>query len=124
MTTIIVLTAVLFVIAVALLIYDLAFNARVTKRELDVEQMYKAFDEVLASFNASKLQKDDDGFVEVKATYCVSESDLIKYDSDEKLMKNVRQRLMFVIGNDIIHKFRPEVSEDGRKFTYKLRVKQ
>lgn len=65
---------------------------------------------------------DMEGDKEFSVVYCVSEADEMRYTTEAAIARNAKKHLAFTIANDIVHTFEPEVSEDGKKFSYKLRV--
>lgn len=59
---------------------------------------------------------------EFNAVYCLSQSDEFRFVNDEFLERYVRKHLAITIADHITHTFEPELSEDGRRYFYKLRV--
>lgn len=68
-----------------------------------------------------------DNAVEITASYTVTESDELKYSSEEFVRKAAVKSMRFAIANDISSKFEPSVErvQGGRlKYVYKFKVVQ
>lgn len=68
-----------------------------------------------------------DNAVEITASYTVTESDELKYSTEEAVQRATIKSMRFAIANDISSKFEPSVErvQGGRlKYVYKFKVVQ
>ena len=71
-----------------------------------------------------KASEEDQCF---SASYCVSDSDLMKYTTDKAVRANAKNRIAMAIAHDIIKRIEPyeETTENGNtKLTYSLKIKK
>lgn len=83
-------------------------------------------EEILNGFRQS-VALNEQSYEIIPAYYCTSESDIMKYSSEEKMRSAIRTKLAMVIGNDIVKKFEPSVLPlgDGKqKYSLVLKVKK
>ena len=121
----------MIVVAVAelwFLAYLLRHESDVLERELELEKKLSELDvrekNVKEDFLALADMDDAD---KMTVQYCVSESDLIKYNTDEAITRAAKKHLAMTLAHDILHKYAPTeyTTEDGnRVFNLQLKVKQ
>lgn len=61
----------------------------------------------------------------ISASYCISDSDLMKYSTDRAVRANAKNRIAMAIAHDIVKNLEPneEIAENGNaKLTYKLKI--
>ena len=80
-------------------------------------------EEILNGFRQS-VALNEQSYEIIPAYYCTSESDIMKYSSEEKMRSAIRTKLAMIIGNDIVKKFEPSVLKvDKGKEKYSLVIK-
>lgn len=113
-TQILILAAVLFVLALVLFIFSLSKDRHESaglKKELDEErELTKELEKILSKTTP------------IHASYCVSDSDLMKYKSDKVMENAIRSKLALLVANDIISKLgSPDKTKDNT-YEYDFRV--
>lgn len=107
-------------------IYNCRYHSMIAEKSLELDKHEVSLDErearnqedIIALANMEKELK------ELSAVYCVSEADLLRYTTEDAIKRNARKHLAFIIANDITHSFDPKVSDDGKKYMYKFKIKQ
>ena len=56
--------------------------------------------------------------------YCLSETDEMKYTTEDSAFRHARRQMAATLANDIVHAFPVKVSDDGKTFTYEFKIKQ
>ena len=137
-TTVLIIIGIALVAAAALALWTIILKGKedlLAKREVALDERderlsnwenllageQKTFDNrvkaIAPLFNGSAL--------EVSASYTVTESDEMKYNTDKAIFANAKNRLAMTIAHNIVKKFEPKEStnESGRrKFTYNLYI--
>lgn len=83
-------------------------------------------EEILNGFRQS-VALNEQSYEIIPAYYCISESDIMKYSSEEKMRSDIRTKLAMIIGNDIAKKFEPsvlKVDKGKEKYSLVLKVKK
>jgi len=133
MTPLIVFLAVLIAANVYFLIHNLRYNNKVTQREFDLDDREEQLKQELD--NVSSLQATLAEGIERQlaleesqtytASYTVTESEELKYSTEEAVRRAAIKSMRFAIANDISNKFEPSVErvQGGRiKYVYKFKV--
>ena len=129
MTTLIIIAIVIAFIAIPAMAVEEKSNKTI-KRLTEESEAYKKVAEDL-EFRYDDLRERyaryEADAVLIQVDYCTSESDLLKYSSDEKMYRAIKSKLSMLIGNDIVKKFEPSVLPlgDGKeKYSLVLKVKK
>jgi len=133
MTPLFILLAVLIAANVYFLIHNLRYNSKVTQREFDLDDREEQLKQELD--NVSSLQATLAEGIERQlaleesqtytASYTVTESEELKYSTEEAVRRAAIKSMRFAIANDISNKFEPSVErvQGGRiKYVYKFKV--
>lgn len=129
MTTLIIIAIVIAFIAIPAMAVEEKSNKTI-KRLTEESEAYKMVAEDLElryDDLRERYARDEADAVLIQADYCTSESDLLKYSSDEKMYRAIKSKLSMLIGNDIAKKFEPSVLPlgDGKqKYSLVLKVKK
>jgi hypothetical protein len=123
-----VLIGIVALLEVFFLSYNLLYHSHLAERELEMDKHEVSLDEREQRNKEEFLALADMEDAEtMKASYVVTESDEMRYTSEERIKRNAKKHLAYTIANDIVNAFEPEESEtaEGRRmYTYKFKIKQ
>lgn len=129
MTTLIIIAIVIAFIAIPAMAVE-ERNKKTIKKLMEESEAYKKVAEDLElryDDLRERYARDEADAVLIQADYYTSESDLLKYSSDEKMYRAIKSKLSMLIGNYIAKKFEPSVLplENGnRKYSYVFKVRR
>lgn len=112
MTTLIIIAIVIAFIDIHAMVVVEERSNKVIKRLTEESEAYKkvAKDlELRYDDLRERHARDEADAVLIQADYYTSESDLLKYSSDEKMYRAIKSKLSMLIGNDIVKKFEPSI---------------
>lgn len=125
------LTIILILIVVAIQTYatieNFKWSSRLAEKELDLDKQEVSLDERekrnKEDFLALASMEDEQ---EVHASYTVTESDLLKYTTEAKILSIAKNKIAHTLAYDIMHKYVPSVDEvDGKmRVSYKFKIKE
>lgn len=91
--------------------------------EIELSNYYR---HVIDGF-CEKMKEEEEKYALIQADYYTSESDSLKYSSDEKMYRAIKSKMAMLIGNDIAKKFEPSIlplGEGKQKYRLVLKVKK
>lgn len=108
-------------------IYKLDRLIKRLKKELDdKDKSVTYYRNVIEGF-CQKMEDEERKYEILSATYCTSDSDLIKYNSQKAMENAIRNRLAMLVGNDLARRFEPRVlplGEGKEKYSLTIKVKK
>ena len=106
----------------------LCYASDLDDKKLELDKQAESLDdrEQALKENFLAAAKAEEG-ERMRAQYCVSESDKLKYTNEPAVDRAAKKHLAMLIANDILKKYPPteSVAEDGKRiFTINIRVKK
>ena len=119
--------AILFVFMFLCTIYQQDRLIKNLKEELtEKDKSVTYYHHVIEGFR-DKMKDEEAKYEILSATYCTSDSDTTKYNSQKAMENAVRSKLAMRIGNDIAKRFSPIVlplGEKQEKYSLTIKVKK
>lgn len=115
--------AILFVFAIC----DRDRRIKKLKKELDEKDKSVTYYRSVIEGFGQKMEDEERKYEILSATYCTSDSDLIKYNSQKSMENAIRNKLAMLVGNDLAKRFEPSVLPmgDGKeKYSLTIKVKK
>ena len=115
--------AILFVFAIC----DRNRRIKRLKKELDEKDKSVTYYRSVIEGFGQKMEDEERKYEILSATYCTSDSDLIKYNSQKAMENAIRNKLAMLVGNDLAKRFDPSVLPmgDGKeKYSLTIKVKK
>lgn len=115
--------AILFVIAIC----DQDRRIKRLKKELDEQDKSVTYYRSVIEGFGQKMEDEERKYEILSATYCTSDSDLIKYNSQKAMENAIRNKLAMLVGNDLAKRFEPRVlplGEGKEKYSLTIKVKK
>lgn len=115
--------AILFVFAIC----DRNRRIKRLKKELDEKDKSVTYYRSVIEGFGQKMEDEERKYEILSATYCTSDSDLIKYNSQKAMENAIRNKLAMLVGNDLAKRFEPSVLPmgDGKeKYSLTIKVKK
>lgn len=97
------------------------------KKELDDKDKSVTYYRSVIEGFCQKMEDEERKYEILSATYCTSDSDLIKYNSQKAMENAIRNKLAMLIGNDLAKRFEPHVlplGEGKEKYSLTIKVKK
>lgn len=113
---------ILAVFEVWFLSYLIRYHASIVERELSLEERIAEL-----SKPTPAPEPEPEKTVTVSASYIVTLSDEMKFNSDNRIRRNAKDQLAFTLAHDIVGKIEPDegtTAEGRKKYSYKLTIKQ
>lgn len=115
--------AILFVFAIC----DRNRRIKRLKKELDEKDKSVTYYRSVIEGFGQKMEDEERKYEILSATYCTSDSDLIKYNSQKAMENAIRNKLAMLVGNDLAKRFEPSVlplGEGKEKYSLTIKVKK
>lgn len=87
------------------------------KQEVSLDEREKQNKEDFITLVEAKTE-----MIEIHSSYVVSESDMMKHNTEKAIYNEARKRVAYNIALDIMHEFNP--TWDGKKMEYKFKIKE
>jgi hypothetical protein len=97
-------------------------RAELSKYEVHLEEREKRVEEGLLALKNAEMST-----VLYQAQYVVTDSDAMKYCTDDRIKRNAKKQLAYTIASDIVKNIEPEetqTAEGRRMFRYRIKVKK
>lgn len=122
-------TAVLFLCLIVALFIVYKQQKEIDSLRMRASQAALIADKTEEIFNGFRqsVALNEQSYEIISAYYFTSESDIMKYSSEEKMRSAIRTKLAMIIGNDIAKKFEPSVLKVDKgkdKYSLVLKVKK
>lgn len=130
------MTYLIITLIIAILFVFFAYVITLCDRDTRIKRLKKELDDkdksvtyyrsVIEGF-CQKMEDEERKYEILSATYCTSDSDLIKYNSQKAMENAIRNKLAMLIGNDLAKRFEPHVlplGEGKEKYSLTIKVKK
>ena len=107
--------------------YKSVKQSKQLKHELSAVKNSEEYYKRMVDGFRDKMIEEEEKYELVQARYCTSDSDLIKYNSQEAMEKAIRKNIAANIAQDILSRFEPLVlplGEGKEKYSLILKVKK
>lgn len=126
----------LIIALIAAILFALIFLGEVNRQDRLIKSLKEELTEkdksvtyyhnVIEGFR-EKMKEEEEKYEILSATYCTSDSDLMKYNSDKCMRNVIRNKLAMTLSKDIIKRFDLRVlplGEGKEKYSLTIKVKK